>query len=54
MDLAKNVFQCHRADEIGQVVQRKGPSRAKLLKFLANPPGRLIGMEARGAAITKP
>ena len=50
IDLAKNVFQLHGVNESGQVVLRKQLRRSQLLKFCANLPPCLIGMEACGGA----
>ncbi len=46
IDLAKNVFQVHGADDNGQVVFRKQLRRGQLLEFFANMNPVLIGMEA--------
>jgi transposase len=50
IDLAKNVFQLHGVGENGAVGLRKKLSRNKLLAFLANLPGCVIGLEACGGA----
>ena len=50
IDLAKNVFQLHGVDENGAVALRKRLSRNKLLAFVANLPGCVIGLEACGGA----
>lgn len=50
IDLAKNVFQVHGADERGKTVLRKQLKRAELAKFFANLPACLVGMEACGSA----
>src|SRR5688572_30472923 len=50
MDLAKNVFQIHGADERGKVLLRKQLKRAQVAEFFANLPACLIGMEACGSA----
>jgi transposase len=44
LDLAKNLFQLHGADEHGKAVFRKQLCRSKLLEFFAPP--CLVGMEA--------
>jgi len=46
IDLAKNVFQVHGADERGNVVMRKQLKRSQVLEFFVNLPKCLIGMEA--------
>ena len=50
IDLAKSVFQIHGVDERGKAVLRKQLRRAEVLKFFANVPPCLIGMEACGSA----
>ena len=50
IDLAKNVFQVHGANDRGKEVFSKQLSRAKLHAFVANHPRCLIGMEACGGA----
>ena len=50
IDLAKSVFQIHGVDERGKAVLRKQLKRAEVLKFFANLPPCLIGMEACGSA----
>lgn len=50
MDLAKNVFQIHGADERGKVLLRKQLKRAQVAEFFANLPACLVGMEACGSA----
>ncbi|MBU2478539.1 MAG: IS110 family transposase [Gammaproteobacteria bacterium] len=50
IDLAKNSFSVHGADERGKTVFRKTLSRAKLMPFLAQQPACLIGMEACSGA----
>jgi transposase len=44
--MAKNVFQLHGVDELGQVVLRKRVTRPKVLPTIANVPPYLIGLEA--------
>jgi transposase len=50
MDIAKQVFQAHGADEAGAVVFRKKIARAKVLTFFASQPACLVVMEACGGA----
>ena len=50
LDLAKNVFQIHGADERGKAVQRKTLKRAQVLAYFANLPACLVGMEACAGA----
>ena len=50
IDLAKSVFQIHGVDERGKAALRKQLKRAEVLKFFANLPPCLIGMEACGSA----
>jgi transposase len=50
VDLAKNVFQVHGADERGKVVLRKQLRREQVCVFFANLPPCLVGMEACGGA----
>lgn len=50
LDLAKNVFQVHGANERGKVVLRKQLRRDQVAAFFANLPSCLIGMEACGSA----
>jgi transposase len=50
IDLAKSLFQLHGVDERGKAVLRKPLKRADVLKFFANLPPCLIGMEACGSA----
>ena len=46
IDLAKNVFQIHGADEAGHVILRKTVTRTKLLDFVRQLEPAVIGMEA--------
>ena len=46
LDIAKSVFQVHGVDGAGAVMIRKRISRAKLLRFFADLPPCLIGIEA--------
>ena len=50
IDLAKDVFQVHGADERGKAVVKKALKRAQVLPYFANLPPCLIGMEACGSA----
>jgi transposase len=50
MDIAKQVFQLHGADEAGSVVFRRKITRAKLLAFFASQAPCLVVMEACGGA----
>lgn len=50
LDLAKNVFQVHAVDSVGNVVVRRTLRRAQLLPFFASLPPCLVGMEACGTA----
>jgi transposase len=50
IDLAKNVFQVHGANERGKAVLRKQLRRDQVAAFFANLPKCLIGMEACGGA----
>jgi len=50
LDLAKNVFQVHGIDEVGQVVVRKRLRRGQVLGYFSGLSRCLIGME--GCATT--
>jgi transposase len=50
LDIAKSVFQIHGEDEAGNVVLRKRLTRHRLLRFFAQHPPALVGMEACGSA----
>jgi len=50
IDLAKNVFQLHGADERGKKVLSRRVQRSRLLEHIANLPPCLIGMEACGGS----
>ena len=50
IDLAKSVFQLHGVNEAGKKVLQKKVSRSELIRFIANAPKCLIGMEACGGA----
>jgi transposase len=46
LDLAKDVFQIHRINEHGKVVEKKRIRRNRLLSYFASIPVHLVGMEA--------
>src|ERR1700728_3510038 len=50
LDLAKNVFQVHGVDDAGKVLVRKQLRRAEVLRFFAELPPCLVGMEACATA----
>lgn len=50
IDLAKLVFQVHGVDVHGKAVMRKQLKRGDVMKFFANVPACLIGMEACSSA----
>jgi transposase len=50
LDLAKWVFQVHAVDAEGRVVVRRQVRRPQLVKFFADLPPCLIGMEACATA----
>ena len=50
LDIAKNVFHAHGADERGRVVFSKRISRGKLLEFFAAQPSCMVALEACGGA----
>jgi len=50
IDLAKDSFQLHGVNDLGQAVARKKLSRRKLILFMINLPPCLVGMEACGGA----
>jgi transposase len=50
LDLAKNVFQAHRADASGAMLFRKKLRRAQLLEFFAVQPSCTVAMEACAGA----
>jgi transposase len=50
LDIAKQVFQVHGVDSAGAVVVRRALRRAQLLKWFAQLPACLIGMEACATA----
>jgi hypothetical protein len=50
LDTAKQVFQAHGADEVGNVVFRKKLARGRVLAFLASQPPCLVALEACGGS----
>ena len=50
LDLAKNVFQVHGADDSGHAVLRKKLRRAQVLEFFGQLPACVVAMEACGGA----
>jgi transposase len=50
LDLAKNVFQVHGIDEVGNVLVRKRMRRNQVLGFFAGLSQCLVGMEACASA----
>lgn len=50
LDIAKNVFHAHGADDVGKSAFSKRLSRAKLLGFFATQPACTVAMEACGGA----
>lgn len=50
IDLAKNIFQIHGTDAVGNTVLKKKVPRGQLMATIANLPKCLIGMEACGSA----
>lgn len=50
IDLAKNVIQVHAIDQHGKAVVKKAMKRDQVMKYFANLPPCLIGMEACGSA----
>lgn len=50
LDLAKNVFQVHGIDSVGNVIVRKQLRRREMLRFFGDLPPCLIGMEACASA----
>lgn len=50
LDLAKNVFQVHAANDRGKTIFTQRLTRQNLLPFFANQPACLIGMEACSSA----
>ena len=50
LDLAKSIFQVHRTDGSGRVLERKRLRRARLLAYFAALPPSLVGLEACASA----
>jgi len=50
IDIAKNTFQLHGADDVGKAVLKKRLSRNKLAAYVANLPQFIIVMESCGGA----
>jgi hypothetical protein len=50
LNLAKNVFQIHGVDAIGQAVVRKSLRRSQMLPFFSELPPCLVGIEACGTS----
>lgn len=50
LDLAKNVFQVHCVDGVGNVVIKRQLRRNEVLKFFTKVPACLVGIEACGTA----
>lgn len=50
LDLAKNVFQAHAVNAVGEVIVRRALRRAQVLAFFEKLPPCLVGMEACGSA----
>ena len=50
IDTAKNVFEVHGRNAVGEVVLRRRLKRAQMEKFFASHPKAVIGMEACGSA----
>lgn len=50
LDLAKNVFQVHCADDSGRCIQSKALRRPQVLRFFATLKPCLVGMEACGSS----
>ena len=48
LDIAKNFFQVHRVDAVGQAVLRRKLSRGEVLCFFEAQPKALVGIEACG------
>ena len=51
LDLAKNVFQVHAMNGVGEVVVRKALRRAQVLRFFERLAPCLVGIERAGRAI---
>ena len=50
LDIAKNAFQAHGSDALGNVLFRKKVVRAKVIAFFASQPRCVVAMEACGGA----
>ncbi len=50
LDLAKNVFQVHAIDDVGEVVVRRALRRRQVMPFFERLEPCLIGMEACGTS----
>ncbi|GFE77154.1 hypothetical protein NTCA1_48030 [Novosphingobium sp. TCA1] len=50
LDIAKNVFHAHGADERGAMVFSRRLTRGKLLEFFAGQPACVVALEACGGA----
>ena len=50
LDLAKQVFQIHGVNEVGDVVVKRRLRRAQVITYFASLPPCLIGMEACATA----
>ncbi len=50
LDIAKQVFQVHGENEVGQVVVRRQLRRSAVVKFFARLPACVVGIEACGSA----
>tara|TARA_B000000460_G_scaffold204933_2_gene151924 strand:- start:3959 stop:4324 length:366 start_codon:yes stop_codon:yes gene_type:complete len=50
LDIAKNVFHAHGADERGTMIFSRKLTRSKLLDFFAGQPACIVALEACGGA----
>lgn len=50
LDLAKNVFQVHGTDNLGNILVRRRLLRREVLRFFETLPPCLVGMEACGTS----
>jgi transposase len=50
LDLAKNVYQVHATNGVGEVVVRKAMRRAQVLRFFERLDPCLVGIEACGTS----
>lgn len=50
LDLAKNIFQVHAVNVVGEVIVRRALRRSQVLAFFERLPPCLVGMEACGSA----